>query len=61
MKPESLLLGSQDFSTSPWPQPDESDICILVIFSKIRFNIIFPSKDASSSWYFKLIFLIMEK
>jgi hypothetical protein len=42
MEPEGSLPWSQQPATGPYPEPDESSLHLLTIFSKIHSNIIFP-------------------
>jgi hypothetical protein len=47
MKPGGSLPCSQEPSTGPYPEPDQSNPSYL---SKIHFNIVYPSTSWSSQW-----------
>jgi hypothetical protein len=48
MDPDSLLPFSQEPSTGPYPDPDQSSHATPSYLYKIRFNIINPSMSRSS-------------
>jgi hypothetical protein len=51
MEPEGSLLHSQELTTCPYPEPDQSSLCPLPShFSKIHCNNILPSTPRSSKW-----------
>jgi hypothetical protein len=41
MNPDSSLQYSQELSTGPYPDPNESSPYLLLYFSKIHFNNVF--------------------
>ena len=45
-----FITATQESTTSPYPEPDRSSPCPPTRFSKIRFNLIHPSKPGSSKW-----------
>jgi hypothetical protein len=48
MEPEVSLLCSQELSTGPYPQPDQSSPYYHILFFKIHFYIILPPTSGSS-------------
>jgi len=50
-EPESTLSCSQQPSTGPWYESDESNLHLTPYLSNINFNIILPSKTTSSKLF----------
>ena len=51
MEPEGSLPRSQEPATFSCPKTDQSSPCPPSNYSKIHFNIIFPSTPVSSEWF----------
>jgi hypothetical protein len=45
-----FITATQESTTSPYPEPDQSSPCPPIHFSMIHFNLIHPSKPGSSKW-----------
>jgi hypothetical protein len=50
MEPEGSLPYTQETSTCPYPEPDQSSLRPPPHFSEIHFNIILPSTPGSPKW-----------
>jgi hypothetical protein len=50
MKPEGSSPYTQEPTNSPYPEPDQSSLCLPPNLSNIHFNIILPSPPGSSKW-----------
>jgi hypothetical protein len=54
LEPEGSLPLSQELTTSPYPDPDESSPRLPILFPNIHYNINPPSTHSSSSYTEKI-------
>ena len=54
METEGSLPHSQDPTTCPYPEPDQSSPCLTILILEDNFNIILPAIPGSSKWSLSL-------